>query len=170
MDAWGPRLSDHPTENGRRRTTATRIAVVSGAVLAVGVPFSIWFYGRPWRGVGPDPRNSLGGSWALGIVVIAVLFLCFAIGLFVAAARSRGARITVHDQGIVHHHGGVDTPVRWTAIARVQPQGAERPGHISHRLGIDYRCVVHLTDGRRIAFTSYTRDATALTKAMADRL
>ena len=170
METLGARLSDHPTENRRHHAAAAQIAVVAGAVIAVGVPFSIWFYGRPWRGVGPDPRNSLVGGVPVGIVAVAVLSLCAAAALVVAAARSRGDTIVVYERGIVRRHGRAEITLPWAAVARVQPQGAERPAHISHRLGIDYRCVLHLADGRRIAFTSYTKEATALTRRIADSL
>jgi hypothetical protein len=170
METLGSELSDHPTENGRRNAAATRILVVALAVIVVGVPWCVWFYGRPWRGAGPDPRNTLVGGIPVGIVALAVLAVLAALLLYGAAVRSRGDRITVHERGIIHRHAGTETVLPWAAITRVQPQGYERPQHISHRLGIDYRCVLHLADGRRLAFTSYTREATALAKHITDRL
>ena len=155
-DQLGADLGDHPTENDRRRRTAVWFLGLGLVAVGAGVPWSIRSSGLPPAGGGMLP----GALTGLG-----VLFLCFAAALLVAAARSRGASITLYERGIALRRGGTTRAIRWPEIARVQRQGAARRGS-GHELGVDFRCVLHLIDGGHVAFTSYTREATLL----ADRI
>ena len=155
-DQLGADLGDHPTENDRRRRTAVWFLVLGLVAVGVGVPWSIRYFNPP---PGQDSAPAGVGMLPGGLTGLGVLFLCFGLALLVAAARSRGAGITLYERGIVLHRDGTARAIRWPEIARVQRQGVERRGS-GHELGVDFRCVLHLTDGRHVAFTSYTREAT----------
>jgi len=51
--------------------------------------------------------------------------------------------------------------IRWSDIVSVRPQGTERTGG-PHIFGIDFQCVLRLTGGRRLKFTTFTDDAVML--------
>lgn len=160
----GKRLDEYPTENDRRRRTAWGFLIVAAVGLGFGVPWTIWYFATPWGPSSVDPRHWSGsGMLPGGLTALGALFLCFAVILFVRAARTRGERFEVYEQGLVHRRADAVSVIRWSDITSVQLQGAEQTGG-PHMLGIDFRCVLRLADGRRFVFNSYTSEAPVLAK------
>jgi hypothetical protein len=162
LEQLGKRVDEHPTENDRRRRTALGFLIVAAVGLGLGVPWTIWYFAVPWGPVSEDPRNWSGsGMLPGGLVALGAICLCFAVVLFVRAAQTRGERFEVYEQGLVHRRADAVSVIRWSDLTSVHPQGAELTGG-PHMLGIDFRCVLRLADGRRLVFNSYTTEATML--------
>ena len=158
----GNRVDEYPTENGRRRRTALGFLIVAAVGLGLGAPLTIWYFAAPWGPVSEDSRHWSGsGMLPGGLVALGAICLCFAVILFVRAARTRGERFEVYEQGLVHRRADAVSVIRWSDITSVQLQGAELTGG-PHMLGIDFRCVLRLADGRRVVFNSYTLQAPML--------
>lgn len=158
----GQRIGEHRTDNARRRRTAAVFLVVAAVGLGIGVPLSIVFFADPWRVAAADPSAWSRLGWLPGgLVALGLLGLCFGGPLWTKAARTKGERFEVYEHGMVHHVADDASLIRWSDIVSVRAYGVEKSGG-PHHLGIDFYCVLRLTDGRRLKFTTYTADVPVL--------
>lgn len=158
----GKRVAEHQTDNGRRRRTAAGFLVVAAIGLGAGVPLSVTYFTEPWGSAAEDPRHWSGsGLLPGGLVGLGLMCLCFGGLLLVRAVRTKGESLEVYEQGIVYRVADTVSVIRWSDIASVCLQGAERTGG-PHLLGIDFQCVMRLTDHRQLKFNTYTTDAPTL--------
>ncbi|MQA08609.1 MAG: hypothetical protein GEU98_08660 [Pseudonocardiaceae bacterium] len=158
----GKRVAEHWTDNGRRRRTAVGFLVLAAIGLTAGVPLSIAYFAGPWGSVAEDPRHWAGsGLLPGGLVALGLVGLAFGLPLLVKTIRSKGECFEVYEQGIVHRVAGTASMIRWSDIVSVRLQGVERTGG-PHTLGIDFQCVLRLTDHRRLKFNTFTTEAPVL--------
>jgi hypothetical protein len=158
----GKRVAQHRTDNGRRRRIAVAFLVAAGVGLVAGVPLSIAYFAVPWGPTSEDPRNWSGlGLLSGGLVGLGLLFGCFGFALLAKAVRTKDETFEVYEQGIVHRVGDAVAVISWSDISSVRLHGSEQTGG-PHYLGIDFYCVLRLTNGRRLKFNTYTSDAPTL--------
>ena len=163
----GRLLSEHPTDNRRRRRIAL-VALGLGVLgLAVGIPLNLWYFLTPWGPAAEDPRYWSGsGMLESGLIVLGVFGLIVGAVLLSRASRSKDERFDLYENGIVHRLGATVSAIPWADIASAEQQGIKKVSAIPRLPGVEYRCVLRLRDGRRLGFGTYTTDAFAL----ADRI
>jgi hypothetical protein len=136
--------------------------VVAAIGLGAGVPLSITYFTEPWGSTAEDSRNwSRSGMVPGGLVALGLVCLCIGMPLLAKAVRTKGECFELYEQGIVHRVADTVSVIRWSDIASVRLQGVEKTGG-PHLLGIDFQCVLRLTDRRRLKFNTYTIDAPTL--------
>jgi len=158
----GERVAEFRTDNDRRRKTALVLLIVAAIGLGIGVPLSFTYFEDPWGPAGEDPRYRSGAGWLPGgLVALGLMFLLIGVPLLAKAIRTKGESYELYELGIRHRVAGSVSVIGWSDIASVRPQGVERTGG-PHHLGIDFQCVLRLTDGRKLKFNTYTADASEL--------
>ncbi|MQA78913.1 MAG: hypothetical protein GEV10_10630 [Streptosporangiales bacterium] len=161
VDRLGRHLREYPCDNGRR----LRHGIWSLAVVVVLVPIGLvsWFLHDDFVSSVPNPPTytpfTLVGSAAFGI---SVLLLPYGCRRLIQGLRSRGERIDLHENGFVHHLPRGDEAFAWHDITVVDPRGVWQMNRVSHAIGIDYRCVVRRSDGRKVVLNSFYSDVLEL--------
>ncbi len=157
----GTLVGRYPVDNKRRSTlglaytTGGLVALVAGIVVMLAQDESPTVPGQPahtWI------ETLIGGLLGLG-----VLGLLFGVVLLIRAAQTRGHAIDLYEHGLVRHRGDAAEAIPFGAIADVVIQGnpVNRGG-----LGINFRCVVRLTEGSQFAFSSHTTNAVELAERL----
>ncbi|SOD63513.1 hypothetical protein SAMN06297387_11160 [Streptomyces zhaozhouensis] len=155
--ALGALLSEHPTDNVRRRTAVVWSLLVGVVGVAAGVPILLATFDRDDTGTG---SNVLPGA----VLGIGLLGLGFGLNRLVALVRSRGEVYALHQGGIARQRRGERRVFGWADIASVQQRGPRPP--LAYALGNDVDLRVRLRGGGRLRITGYTRDAQALARAL----
>jgi hypothetical protein len=155
----GALIREYPVDNKRRRTNGLIMLGAGILGFAVGIPLLIADLNRTY---GPGQRPSPGPDFLVGApLAIGLLGTVFGVIMLIRALQTRGSAIHVHERGILRRTGGTEQQIPWSDIASVRLQGVERKG-LGNALGIDFRCAVQLSNGRRFAFTSHTTNAAEL--------
>ena len=157
----GALVGRYPVDNKRRRVLGLAYTIGGAAALAVGIPMMLSDTDRPMLPGEPAYRAIemvIGGLLGLGGLAVLI-----GVVLLIRAAQTRGHAIDLHEHGIVRHARGAAEAIPWRDIAQVVRQGnpQNRGG-----LGINFRCVVRLNDGRQFAFSSHTTRAIELAERL----
>ncbi|MEU3573867.1 hypothetical protein AB0E96_36415 [Kitasatospora sp. NPDC036755] len=141
-DELGAVTSRHPVANGKRWVNASW-------ALGIGVPVG-WL--GLWGASAVGDEGSTGANKAVGVLIglgLAGLY----IGVIQALRAVRGGPkeyFEVREHGLVHGSRRGPTVVAWEQVTAITIRTAERETGLGRQLGSGYRCVLRLTDGRRI--------------------
>ncbi|HEV3356732.1 MAG TPA: hypothetical protein VG247_08035 [Pseudonocardiaceae bacterium] len=160
MTELGMRISEFPTDNRRRIWTAVGLFVVGVIALGIGLGSIIEFD----YVLGPDVP---GGAPNLGpvpgwLVGIGIAGIGLGVVLLVLAARHRGERFALYEQGLVRTIAGRELELRWADIAAIRVVEPKRSTWLTRLLGGDLVCVLKLRTGGRLRFNEFTADARSL--------
>lgn len=161
VDRLGKRLREFPCDNARRLRHGAWSLALTVVLVPIGVVTVILH--DDFVSSVPNPPTytpfMLVGCVAFGI---SVLLLPYGCRRLIQGLRSRGERIDLHENGFVHHLPRGDAAFAWSDITVVDPRGVWQMNKLNHAIGIDYRCVVRRTDGRKVVLNSFYPDTLEL--------
>ncbi|MFJ2864415.1 hypothetical protein [Kitasatospora sp. NPDC087314] len=142
FDELGPVVSRHPVANGKRWVNALW-------ALGIGVPLG-WL--GLWGATSGGDDASAGANKAVGVLIglgLAGFYLAATQAL--RAVRGGSAEyFEVREHGMVHGSRRGPTAFAWDRVTAITIRTGERDTALSRQLGVGYRCVLRLADGRRV--------------------
>lgn len=166
--SWSPGrlVRSYPSDNGRRLRQGILCLIATVVLVPLGV--LSWFLDDDLKSSTPAAPSMTIFTW-IGSVCVGLSVLCLPYGArrLVQGMRHRGERIDLYADGFVHHRDATsDVEFRWQDVTTVDARGVWQPGKLGNRLGIDYRCVVSRSDGRKVVINAFYPDALELADAI----
>ncbi|GAB3568747.1 hypothetical protein GCM10027445_19330 [Amycolatopsis endophytica] len=166
MADLGALVQSYPSENGRRLRQAVLCLAAAAVLVPLGlvlVQLDVYLYDGT-----PSASSMTGVVWAGSACFgLSVLLLPYGLRRLVQGLRHRGERIDLHAGGFVHHRNARDrAEFPWADVAVVDARGIWQEGKIGNRVGIDWRCVIKRTDGRKVVVNAFFPGARELADAV----